>query len=122
MFTARSAELAAARGSRRAQSVQGSRPSFDTQLFVHAGALLTAARADSVVLLVCFVKARPLTPYQAAALANLACSVLHCSMYSTAVPGAVGLPTAPARPVLTLACLNSACKEELLLACAVCLA
>ena len=79
MFTARSAELAAARGSRRAQLKPG-RPSFDTQLLVHAGALLTTARADSVVLLlvlVCFVKARPLTPYQAAALGNLAGSVLR---------------------------------------------
>ena len=75
---------------------------------MHAGALLITARADSVVLLlvllVCFVKARPLTPYQAAALANLAGSVLHWLEHSSAVPGALGLPSAPARPVLTLAC------------------
>ena len=85
MFTARSAKRAAAPGSRLApgsvQQAQGSTAdqAFDTQLLVHAGALLTTARADSVVLLlvlVCFVKARPLTPYQAAALGNLTGSVL----------------------------------------------
>ena len=84
---------------------QGRRPSFDTRLLVHAGALLTTARADSVVLLlvlVCFVKARPLTPYQAAALGNLAGSVLHCLEHSTAWLCWLAYRAGPSRPDVSL--------------------
>ena len=97
------------------------RPSFDTQLLVHAGALFTTARADSVVLLlvlVCFVKARPLTPYQAAALGNLAGSVLPRAVQSCTLQCLLLLACLPRPPGPSWqpgsAHPGSACKEELL--------
>ena len=82
---------------------QGSRPSFDTQLLVHAGAAPGSLQLEPTQWSCwCFGKARPLTPYQAAALGNLAGSVLHCLEHCSAWRCWLAYRAGPSRPDVSL--------------------
>ena len=105
MFTARSAKRAAARGSRLAPGSVRLKAAADQALILSSSCMQAPCSLQlepTQWSCWCFGKARPLTPYQAAALGNLAGSVLHCLEHCSAWRCWLAYRAGPSRPDVSL--------------------